>query len=55
MNILRSDDAKEFILASFQNYMNQYGILRQFLYVDKPSLNGVAERKNRPLLKRSMH
>ena len=50
IHILRSDNAKEFMSASFQNYMNQYGILHQSSCVDTPSQNGVAERKNRHLL-----
>lgn len=50
IHILRSDNAKEFMSTSFQNYMNHYGILHQSLCVDTPSQNGVAERKNRHLL-----
>ena len=50
IHILRSINAKEFISASFQNYMNQYGIFHQSLCVDTPSQNGVAEKKNRHLL-----
>src|SRR5262249_7931314 len=50
MHTLRSDNAKEYMLDSFQAYMTQHGILHQFSCVDTPSQNGVAERKNRHLL-----
>ncbi|KAK2968669.1 hypothetical protein RJ640_004028 [Escallonia rubra] len=50
VHILRSDNAKEYMSGSFQNYMNQYGILHQSSCTDTPAQNGVAERKNRHLL-----
>ncbi|KAK2966742.1 hypothetical protein RJ640_001066 [Escallonia rubra] len=50
VHILRSDNAKEYMSRSFQNYMNQHGILHQSSCTDTPAQNGVAERKNRHLL-----
>ncbi|KAK2971003.1 hypothetical protein RJ640_001517 [Escallonia rubra] len=50
VHILRSDNAKEYMSGSFQNYMNQHGILHQSSCTDTPAQNGVAERKNRHLL-----
>ncbi|KAK2966238.1 hypothetical protein RJ640_008221 [Escallonia rubra] len=50
VHILRSDNAKEYMSGSFQNYMNQHGILHQSSCADTPAQNGVAERKNRHLL-----
>ncbi|RVW24990.1 Retrovirus-related Pol polyprotein from transposon TNT 1-94 [Vitis vinifera] len=50
VKILRSDNGKEYVSNSFQNYMSHNGILHQTSCVDTPSQNGVAERKNRHLL-----
>ncbi|KAK2973938.1 hypothetical protein RJ640_001406 [Escallonia rubra] len=50
VHILRSDNAKEYMSGSFQNYMNQHGILHQSSWTDTPAQNGVAERKNRHFL-----
>ncbi|KAM7472959.1 hypothetical protein LguiA_011142 [Lonicera macranthoides] len=50
VHILRSDNAKEYLSTSFQNYMIQNGILHQTSCVDIPSQNGVAEQKNQHLL-----
>ena len=47
---LRSDNAKEYVSEQFQSFMLQNGILHQTSYVDTPSQNGVAKRKNRHLL-----
>ena len=47
---IRSDNAKEYVLEQFHSFMLQNGILHQASYVDTPSQNGVAERKNRHLL-----
>ncbi|RVX21101.1 Retrovirus-related Pol polyprotein from transposon TNT 1-94 [Vitis vinifera] len=46
----RSDNGKEYVSNSFQNYMSHNGILHQTSCVDTPSQNGVVERKNRHLL-----
>ena len=46
---LRSDNAKEYLSESFQSFMFQHGILYQTSYIDTPSQNGVAKRKNRHL------
>ncbi|KAJ9673153.1 hypothetical protein PVL29_026432 [Vitis rotundifolia] len=45
-----SDNGKEYVSNSFQNYINHNEILHQTSCVDTPSQNGVAERKNRHLL-----
>ncbi|RVW51817.1 Retrovirus-related Pol polyprotein from transposon TNT 1-94 [Vitis vinifera] len=45
-----SDNGKEYVSNSFQNYMSHNGILHQTSCVDTPSQNGVAERKNKHLL-----
>ena len=50
VKILRSDNGKEYVSNSFQNYMSHNGILHQTSCVDTPSQNRVAERKNRHLL-----
>ena len=47
---LRSDNAKEYFSELFQFFMLQHEILHQTSYVDTPSQNGVAKRKNRYLL-----
>ncbi|RVW62844.1 Retrovirus-related Pol polyprotein from transposon TNT 1-94 [Vitis vinifera] len=53
VKILRSDNGKEYVSNSFQNYMSHNGILHQTSCVDTPSQNGVAKRKNRHLLETS--
>ena len=50
IQILRSDNAKEYMSETFQRYMIKHGILHQTSYVDTSSQNGVAKRKNRHLL-----
>ncbi|RVW87252.1 Retrovirus-related Pol polyprotein from transposon RE1 [Vitis vinifera] len=50
VKILRSDNGKEYVSNSFQNYMSHNGILHQTSCVDTSSQNGVTERKNRHLL-----
>lgn len=47
---LRSDNAKEYLYASFQSYLLQQGILHESSCVDTLAQNGIAERKNRHLL-----
>nr|GEU79651.1 copia protein [Tanacetum cinerariifolium] len=47
---LRSDNAKEYFLDTFQSYMLQHGILHESSCVYRTAQNGVAERKNRHLL-----
>ena len=51
VQILRSDNAKEYLSKPFQSFMLQHGILYQTSYVDTLSHNEVAKRKNRHLLK----
>ena len=48
---LRSHNAKEYLSEPFQSFMLQHEIFHQTSCVDTPSQNGVAERKNRHLLK----
>ena len=50
VQILRSDNAKEYLSEPFQSFMLQHGILNQTYCVDTPTHNGVTERKNRHLL-----
>lgn len=50
VQILKSDNAKEYLSEHFQNYMVQHGIIHQTSCVDTPSQNGVAKRKNRHLI-----
>ena len=50
VQILRSDNAKEYLSEHFQSFMLQHEILYQTFYMDTPSQNGEAERKNRHLL-----
>ncbi|RVW76298.1 Retrovirus-related Pol polyprotein from transposon RE1 [Vitis vinifera] len=52
VKILRSDNGKEYVSNSFQNYMSHNGILHQTSCVDTPSQNGVAERKKGIYLRR---
>ena len=47
---LRSDNAKEYMFEQFQLFMLQNGILHHTSFVDTPSQNEVAERKNRHIL-----
>ena len=51
IQILRSDNAKEYLSEPFQSFMSQHGILHQNSCVDTPSQNRITERKNRHLLK----
>ena len=50
IQILRNDNAKEYLSEPFRSFMLQHGILHQTSCVDTPSQNRVAERKNRHLL-----
>ena len=47
---LRSDNAQEYVSEQFKSFILQNSILRQTPFVDTPSHNGVAERKNRHFL-----
>lgn len=49
VQVLGSDNAKEYVSEFFQSYMIKHGILHQTSCVDTSSQNGVAERKNRYL------
>ena len=51
VQILRSDNAEEYLLKHFQSFMLQHWIFHQTSCVDTPFQNGVAERKNNHLLK----
>ena len=50
VQILRSDNAKEYLSEPFQSFMLQHEIFHQTSCVDTFYQNGVAERKNRHLL-----
>ena len=51
IHILRSDNAKEYLSTSFSSFMSSHGIFHQSSYAYTPQQNGVAERKNRHLVK----
>ena len=50
VQILRSDNVKEYLFEPFQSFMLQHGILHQTSCTDTPSQNGIAKRNNRNLL-----
>jgi len=47
IRILRSDNGREYLSHSFQNFIASHGILHQTSCAYTPQQNGVAERKNR--------
>lgn len=49
--ILRSDNGREFVNQSFREFLDMKGIIQQSSCAYTPQQNGVAERKNRHLLK----
>ena len=51
IQILRSDNAKEYLSSSMKEFLTKQGIHHQTSCVYTPQQNGVAERKNRHLLK----
>ena len=50
IQVLRSDNAKEYFNSILGNYFLDNGIIHQSSCVDTPQQNGIAERKNRHLL-----
>ncbi|KAK8923657.1 hypothetical protein KSP39_PZI019078 [Platanthera zijinensis] len=50
IQILRSDNGREYIDSHFSHYLADHGILHQTTCPYSPAQNGVAERKNRHLL-----
>lgn len=50
IQILKTDNAKDFFNSSLGPYLRSYGIVQQSSCVDTPQQNGVAERKNRHVL-----
>ena len=50
IQILRSDNAKEYLSSSMKEFLTKQGIHHQTSCVYTPQQNGVAERKNRHLL-----
>ena len=48
--MIRSDNGIEYFNESLSTFFTQNGIIDQSTCVDTPQQNGVAERKNRPLL-----
>ena len=47
------DNAREFILSEFQEYLDSEGIILETTSTYLPSQNGVAERLNRTLIERA--
>ena len=50
IQILRSDNEKEYFSTPFSSFMSSHGILHQSSYAYTSQHNGVAERKNRHLV-----
>ena len=50
IQVLKSDNAKEYFTSSLSTYLQNHGIIHISSCVDTPQQNGVAERKNRHLL-----
>lgn len=50
IQILKTDNAKEYFNSSLNTYCLNQGIIYISSYVNTPQQNGVAERKNRHLL-----
>lgn len=48
IRIVQTDNGTEF-LKEFDQYLNQQGILHQFIYFKSPKINGVVERFNRTI------
>ena len=51
IRVLHNDNAREYFSAPFVSFMSQYGILHQCSRAHTPQQNGIAERKNRHLIK----
>ena len=50
IRILRSDNAKEYFSASFNQFMTSHGIIHQSSCPHTPQQNGIAERKHRHII-----
>ena len=50
IQVLRSDNGKEYVNADLQTFLTAHGIIHQTTCPYTPQQNGVAERKNRHLL-----
>ena len=50
IQILKSDNAKEYFNSILNDYLLSHGIVHQSSYVNTPQENGIAERKNWQLL-----
>ena len=50
IQVLRTDNGKEYFNSILGNYLLDEGIIHQSSYVDTPRQNGVSERKNRHIL-----
>ena len=46
IQILRTDNGKEFFNSTLNNYLSDEGIIHQSTCVDNLQQNGIAERKN---------
>ena len=51
VKVLRTDNGTEYVNKEFSNFLSTNGILHQTTCLDTPPQNGVAERKNRHILK----
>lgn len=51
MKILRSDNSREYFSSPFSSFLDSQGILQESFCPNTPPKTGVAERKNRHLLK----
>ncbi|KAK2452382.1 putative mitochondrial protein [Trifolium repens] len=50
IQVLKTDNAKEYFESSLREYLDSHGIIHQSSCVNTPQQNGVAERKNRHIL-----
>ena len=48
---LRSDNGREYVNQNLSKFLQENGVVYELTCVDTPQQNGVAERKNRHLLK----
>jgi len=48
---LRYDNGREYVNQNFSKFLQENGVVHELTCLDTPQQNGVAERKNRHLLK----
>ncbi|KAL5812184.1 hypothetical protein ACOSQ3_027134 [Xanthoceras sorbifolium] len=51
IQILKTDNGKEYFNSSLGNFLSNKGIIHQSTYANTPQQNGIAEKKNRHILK----